>query len=455
MGKTLTLSKFVEEIYFDDLPSEVINMTKRCIYDYLGCSIFATQTEMGKIMRETCIEGNFGKSTIFPAFEDRYDASFAALANGTFAHGFEIDDINLASVSHPGAVVISAALALAQERGASGKTLIEAIVAGYEVMARVGSTVSSAHVDYGHHPTASHGTFGAAAAAAKIMHLSSEQIAWAFGIAGSLASGLMQFSISGTMVKRIHAGKAAQQGVIVAKLAEKGFTGPTDILEGKYGYCKVYRGTLAEDEVNLDAIDADLGKNYAIMDTAVKPSPACGCLHSVIDCVQEIRRKPGFNIDKIEKIVVLGHHNLVEFHNDYTPDSILAAQYSLPFTVGLCLACDIEDAGIYLDEEVLHNERAIALGKLVIPQFDEAINDLFPDKFGGGVEFHMSDGTVLKHTVSAQRGSADNPFTDEEVTRKFKKLATSVISERQVDEIQARVDSLEQITDIGSLFELM
>ena len=171
MGKTLKLAEFIESISYADLPEEVIACAKRCLFDYFGCAIFATQTNMGQIINAVCQEGGSCVSTTLSDMKGSYEASFAALANGTCAQGFELDDVHLPSVSHPGAVVISAALALGEERGVDGKRFIEAVVAGYEAMARIGSTVGSAHVDHGFHPTASHGTFGAAAAAAKILNL--------------------------------------------------------------------------------------------------------------------------------------------------------------------------------------------------------------------------------------------------------------------------------------------
>lgn len=451
-GQTMALAGFVAGLQYEKLPPAVRNMVKRCLFDTLGCSIFATQTDMGRLIIQLCTEGNFGSSNIFPEFAGEYEASFAAFSNGTCAHGFELDDVHLPSVSHPGAAVIPAAIALAQERGADGKTLMEAIVAGYEVMARIGSTIGSAHVDHGFHPTSSYGTFGAAAACAKILGLDAQHTAWALGLAGSLASGLFQFSISGSMVKRIHAGKAAQQGVLVAKLAGSGFTGPTDILEGQYGFCRVYRGTLAEEDIKWGELTDGLGERNAIMETAVKPSAACGCLHAVIEAVQDLKETPAFDASKIEKIVVRGHRNLVEEHNIYEPVSILSAQYSLPFCVGMTLVRDIEDASLYLNEAILRDPQILAYASLVSAELDEEIDALFPARFGAKVDIELEDGTVLSKTVYAQKGSAENPFTDEEIRRKFQKLAGSVISGVAIATIGERIETLETLASTKELF---
>lgn len=452
MGKTTNLTDFLSKITYKNLPKDVVEMTKKCIFDYIGCTVFAAQTDMGQIVRAVCKEGNFGKSNIFPSLQGKYDAGYAALANGTCAHGFEIDDVHLPSISHPGAVVISTALALGQEREVTGKKFIEAIVAGYEAMARIGSALGAAHVDFGHHPTASHGVFGAAATAAKILGLTSEQMACAFGLAGSLASGLMQFSLSGTMVKRIHAGKAAQQGVIVAKLAEKGFTGPTDILEGDFGYCAVYRGNQSREDVEMDLIDVDLGKHYWIMETAVKPSPACGCLHAVIECMQKINKEEGFRPEEVTEIIVRGHKNLVEVHNDYTPKSILAAQYSLPFTIGLSMAANIEDPSIYLAEEVLNNKQALKYASLVKTEPDEEIQRQFPKRFGAKVEVKTSGGKIYHQTVYAQKGSAENPFSLGEVVKKYSMLTENTLSKEESNKLEAVIKSMENVKNVRDLF---
>ena len=452
MGKTLKLAEFIESISYADLPEEVIACAKRCLFDYFGCAIFATQTNMGQIINAVCQEGGSGVSTILSDMKGSYEASFAALANGTCAHGFELDDVHLPSVSHPGAVVISAALALGEERGVDGKRFIEAVVAGYEAMARIDSTVGSAHVDHGFHPTASHGTFGAAAAAAKILNLNKEQIANAFGIAGSLASGIMQFSISGTMVKRIHAGKAAQQGVIIAKLAERGFTGPNDVLEGGYGYCTVFRGLLNKEEIDFDAIDRDLSVRYKILDTMIKPSPACGCLHAVVEGLVNIRQDADFRLSDVKEIRVLGHHNLAEMHNDYAPDTILGAQYSLPFTAAMSLVHDIENAGNYLDESILQDEEVLHTAKLIVPVFDEEIEQYFPEHFSAAVEVVMNDGKVYREVIIDPKGTAENPFSDHDVKRKYSKLVSSVLSKEAAEALAGNIERITSLSNIKDLF---
>lgn len=451
MDETMTLSTFAAQLRYEMLPPQVVRAAKNCILDYLGCAIFATQTDMGKIITEFCREGNNGSSTILPGGGGWYDASFAALANGTCAHGFELDDINLPSISHPGAPVIAAALALGEERGVDGKRLIEAVTVGYELMARTGTPIADASLARGYHPTGTFGTFGATAAACKILNLDGQHTAWALGLAGSLASGLGQFSISGSMVKRLHAGKAAQQGVIAAKLAERGFTEPTDILEGKLGFCRAYRGDMDPQEIDWSVLTDGLGQRYAIQETTVKPSAACGVLHAVIECIQTIRQRMQFEADEVQDILVKGHRNLVSAHNVTEPNSILAAQYSLPFTVGMCLNGDIEDPSPYLSDAILRDPGVLATGRKVRTELNPELDRLFPAQFGARVVITLKDGRTAEETVYHQKGSAGNPFTQAELERKYRKLAGSVLQPAEVDAMCKNVEKLEALSDVGQL----
>lgn len=451
MGMTAQIADFVEQLQYDNLPDDVIESAKKCILDFFGCALFATQTDMGKIITKYCKEGNSGYASIFPDFEGKYNPANAALANGTLAHGFELDDINTISISHPGSVVISAAMAIGEDRGIDGKRLIEAVVAGYDVMSRVGSTIAAAHIAKGFHPTGSFGVFGATAAACKILGLNNKQIENAFGIAGSMASGLTQFSINGSMVKRIHAGKSAQQGVIVSQLAEKGFTGPADIFEGDLGFCRTFRGDESM-EIKWERLTDKLGEKYCIAETTFKPSAACGVLHAVVEALENCRKNPLFDIDKIEKIIVGGSKNSAFGHNVYEPESILSAQYSLPFTVGVALTRDIQDPSFYLDNSILKDQRILSLGRKVTTYLDDEIEAIFPDKFGAKVEVVLTDGTILSDKILSPKGSSSNPFSFDELQNKYYKLAKTVLPEKNAAAISQKIKQIENSNNIRKMF---
>ncbi|HWR08787.1 MmgE/PrpD family protein [Sporomusa sp.] len=454
MNETRVLSEFIADISYDKLPDRVIAAVKKCLIDYVGVAAFASQTDMGKIITSFCSRNNFGHATILPDCKAEYGPSMAAMANGTLAHGFELDDINTPSASHPGAVIMAASIALGEEIDADGKQLIEAIVAGYEVMMRAGVSIAVHHLRKGFHPTASFGTFGATAACAKLLGLNADQVESALGLAGSFASGLAQFSVKGSMVKRIHAGKAAEQGVIIAQLAKDGFKGPAEILEGKFGFCRVFKD--ADYEPDYGLITKGLGETYAVEDITVKPSAACGVLHPVVDCLEIIKKNADFvpDLDAVDKIIVKGHTNLVEEHNTYEPDSILTAQYSLPFTVGLSFWGNVNDAKNYLDVSILKNPTILAWGRKVTTQFDQEVQSTCPALFGAKVEVVMTDGRSYKAHVRCAKGGTENPYTFDEVAEKYKVLVADVFTPEMAENIAMKVRSVEKLKSVRNLFEI-
>ncbi|WHH61129.1 MmgE/PrpD family protein [Petroclostridium sp. X23] len=446
MGQTRQLAEFVSSLQYEKLPKEVVASVKKCLLDYFGCTLFATQTDMGKIIIDYSKQGNSGHATILPDFEQAFNPANAALANGSCAHGFELDDVSAISISHPGACVIPAVLALAEERGISGKRTIEAIVAGYEVMVRVGSTIAGAHIAKGFHPTASFGTFGATAGCCKLLGLTADQTENAFGIAGSLASGLTQFSISGSMVKRIHAGKSAQQGVIVSQLAEKGFTGPAGIFEAELGFCRVFRDDSSK--ILWDRLTDGLGESYAIIDTTFKPSPTCGVLHTSVECIDRMKQNPIFDAAKIQKILVFGSKNLAHTHNVFTPDSILAAQYSLPFTLAMACLGDLADPTPYLSNDILSDQSVLELAKKVETEFDPEQETWYPQHFSAKVSVFFEDGTVLHEEIMDPKGSAISPFTYDELYNKYKKLSANIVSEAVATQLSERISKVEEFASM-------
>jgi 2-methylcitrate dehydratase PrpD len=451
MKETQELSEFVYSTSLNKVPDRVLNLVKDYILDLIGVGIFATKTPWGKIIIDFCRENSAsGNSTIFGVSSERYKPLLAALANGTCAHGFELDDVHSPSISHPGAVTIPAALSLGETCNASGKKLLESVIVGYEVMGRIGAVISKSHIAKGFHPTGTFGVFGAGAACSKILDLSREEIQDAFGIAGSSASGIMQFSIGGSMVKRIHAGNAAEQGMKSALLARKGFTGPREILEGKYGFFRVF--TDIDGRIDWGEMLKGLGKKYMIEEISTKSSPACNILHPVVDCIEWISTKRKINEDQVEEILVSGHENLIHEHNTYEPDSILSAQYSLPFTVGLAIKGKIHDPSVYLDESILKNKEILKIGSKVKTKLDDNIQKAFPGKFGAKVSIKFGDGEIIEKMVSTPKGSYDNPFSQDELEIKFRTLVRDSLEENKADLLIRRIYSIESLKNIRELF---
>jgi 2-methylcitrate dehydratase PrpD len=345
--------------------------------------------------------------------------SIAALINGTAAHGYELDDTHDASMSHPGAVVIPAATALAAEIGASVDELIAAIACGYEAMTRVGMAADAHQViQDGHHPTALFGGFGAATAAARLLHLDEHGLARAWGHVLSLAGGSMQFSDEpeGTTVKRLHAGYAAQNGVLAAELAARGVSAPARALDGKYGFLALYAKRPRIDELSVKA-----GVPLQIHRISIKPYSCCRLFHSLIDGLREVSE--GFKLpdEAIKRIDVSGPDCMLDQHMLRRPTSVMAAQYSMPFIVGATLAYGPHRFDAYREDR-LRDARIMAIIDKVEGAADAEIEAQFPSHMGTAVAITLSDGSVRTARVMDSRGTPANPLSLDELTGKAQGL---------------------------------
>lgn len=225
---TRDLARFAAELTFEKIPPPVVEHIKLCLLDTFGCGLFGSTLPWSKIVADFARDlGGKRESTVWGR-NFKVSAPNAALANGTAVHSFELDDLHKTSIVHPGSIAVSPALAMAEHiGGCNGKEFLTAVIAGYEVAIRVGMSVGTSHLERGYHPTGTNGTFGAGAAAGRILGLNADKMTEDLGIAGTQAAGLMAAQYS-AMVKRMHAGRAAQSGVYGALLAQKGLTGITN-----------------------------------------------------------------------------------------------------------------------------------------------------------------------------------------------------------------------------------
>lgn len=251
MDETRRLTEFVAKASYGGLPNDVIERAKVLILDYIGCSIFGSQMEWSKMVVDFVRDRSaHGECTVI-THDWTTTEPYAALTNAVMGHAFEIDDVNQEGLTHPGTVVIPAALAVAERNHVDGRLFLCSVVMGYEVAVRVGASVGWPHMVRGFHTVGTNGPFGAAAAAGKALGLSYDELLSAIGIVGSMVGGLMEFQRdpTGPPVKRLHAGIAAQNGVTAALLAQKGYRGPATILEGTWGFGKAYSDTFQPEKI--------------------------------------------------------------------------------------------------------------------------------------------------------------------------------------------------------------
>ncbi|HBW33847.1 MmgE/PrpD family protein [Desulfosporosinus sp. BICA1-9] len=444
MGISLELARFIKQLNFESLPDEVVLATKNAFLDWLGSAAAGAQREPGRIVLSIVEElGGKEEATLISTGE-KTSSILAAMVNGAISHIVELDDVHKASIIHAGAPIIPAALAAVEKIGAGGRELIEGIVAGYEVAIRIGEAVTPAHYYYWH-TTATVGTFGAAAAAGKILGLSEEQLVHTLGTAGTQAAGLWEFLADGAMSKHLHPGKAALNGLLAALLARQGFTGASRILEGEKGFVRA-----TAKEYDLSKITNGLGQSYKIVENCIKIHASCRHTHHAIDLVLDLVKKHGLTPAQIAKIIVRTYPIALDLTGNYQPDTLYAAKFSLPFCVAL--AAKQRKAGLRdFNELTLVDPSIRTLMSRVELIADQEVTALYPAKWPAIVEITDLAGQIYTQRTDYPAGDPENPISQAELEHKFRELASSHFGVPRVEMLVAAIRQLEDITNLSGL----
>ena len=450
---TAGLARFITDLRYERIPSEVISHVKICILDTLGCALYGSTLPWGKIVVQFVKECGAGRGALIWGDGAEVPSPNAPLANGTLVHSFELDDIYRGGSLHTGAVTLPAADAmLSQVDQASGKDYLTAVVAGFETGCRVGRANGISQLRRGFHPTGITGTFAAGAAAAKLLRLDERQTLQALGIAGTQGAGLMAAQ-EGSMVKRMHPGRAAQSGVYGALLAAKGFTGIENILEAPYGgFCS----TLS-DRADIDLITKKLGEEYVSLNIGFKVYPCCANNHTSLDGLANIRTAhPGLRAGDVKKIVVsTTHSSKLHVGWPYVPDSVTTAQMNLSYCLAAALIDGEFSVGQVAEDSIGRKdilETAQRIEVVEDPELD-SLGDRF--RYAVQLEVVLTDGTSLKERVLHAKGSEENPVGDTELEEKFRLLASKAIKESQVERLYDTVHRLETVADVRILSTLL
>ena len=389
-----------------------------CVIDTLGAIAYGSEQPWSMAAARHALATGGGGACTVVGLADPASPAMAAFANGTAAHAFELDDVHEEAVNHPGAVVVPAALAVAEDIDASGLAFLEAVVVGYEAMARAGLAVGPvSHMLAGFHPTSMSGVFGAAAAAAQLRGLDAARLNHAFGIAASLASGTMEFAASGGMAKRIHAGRAAEGGIMAAALAADGFEGAGDGLAGRHGFCRVFT-----DDPRPELLVEGLGERWMIDEITVKPYASCSDVHPMVQATSELVAEHGVRAIDVERIVVHTTTKVSELNDMDGTTSVMAAQYSAQFNVAAAVLADPSDPAMFSPERISDSALAALQARVTLVR-DPSFDATYAWKQGARVEITTTGGRVLERTVHGQRGSMHDPLSDAEIESKFQILA--------------------------------
>jgi 2-methylcitrate dehydratase PrpD len=452
---TAAVADFVSGLTYDAIPDAVRSRIKLLVLDSLGCALYAARLPWSQILRNTLEAVDDSRSIGIWGTDRRLSAPHAALANGTQVQGFELDDVHRHGVLHVGAVTLPAVLAIAETRPEmSGRDLLTAIVAGYEIGPRVGMTMGQEHIGQGWHSGATLGVFSAGAGAARALGLDAERTVHALGIAGTQAAGLMAAQY-GAMVKRMHAGRSAQSGLYGALLAEAGFTGIRDVFEAPYGgFCSTF--SRSPDWVNMEHLRDGLGTTFETMRISLKFYSCVGSNHTTLDAVRAIRDRRPFGLDDLERIVVHGSRVTVDHVGwPYKPEGLTSAQLNLPF----CVATLLLEGDAFVEQftpDVVDDPERIALSRKVEVVEDPAITARgSTSRHMVRVDVHLKDGTVETETREAPRGSEKSFASEAEIVGKFRKLAKGVLTDDQLETLIEAVLGMERLEQASRIPQLL
>jgi len=442
---------FLVRTRFDDLSAEVVQQAKKLILDLIGVSLAGYKSMVfPKMVVGYVLElGGKPEATVIQG-KKKIPAVHAAFANASCAHALDMDDGHRFAASHPGAVIIPAAIAAAELTGADTKSLIAGVVVGYDVMVRIGKAINPSSLNRGFHITGITGTFGAAAAVANIIGLSREKIIAALGMAGLQSAGLIRVNHEeeGSMVKPITPATAALSGLLSCILAKKGASGPLQIFEGEDGFLNAFA-----DEVKMNILTQNLGLDYEICDVYLKLYSACRHAHAPIDAAFEAFRKSDCKIGEIDKIIVETYPAAVRLAGIPHATTPSAGRFSIPFSVALALVKKGAGADKY-SEENIRDEGIQRLSEKVELSVGDKWAKLYPDKRGATVRIMGSQNREWSSEVELAKGEPENPASWDEIYNKFHANATLLISEKNAKKLGDSIMNLENFP-IGVLTKFL
>ncbi len=413
------IGEFAVAARSQEIPEAVTHAAVRCVVDWFAAAIPGARMEPIHLLAAALAdEGGHGQSRLLRDGR-MVPARTAALLNGAAAHVAELDDIYSPGLYHPGAPTIAAALAVGEARDVDGPALLRAVAMGYEIGDRLAEAVAPAHYEFWH-PTGTVGAVGAAAAVAELLALDAERFAHALATAATLGAGLQQAFRSDAMSKPLHAGHAAEVGVLAALAAEIGVTGAPDVLEGEAGF-----GRAMSTNVRWEMLTAGLGQDWRITRTTIKPHVGCGHTFPAVDAALDLRRA-GIDAGQIERIAVRTYGVAARVAGIAAPRTAFEAKFSIPFCVATAFLRGAVRFAAFDDEQ--RDERAIwdlieRTEVIIGPEFEGA----FPRQRGASITVTLADGSSHTATRWTRRGDPGDPLTDDELREKFDELVGAVL----------------------------
>jgi 2-methylcitrate dehydratase PrpD len=414
------------------------------------CAIAGSAMPVSRALLSYFEESDATRSATVIGSSVRLSAPNAAMVNGANVHGLDFDDGHTHSSAHPAGVIFPAVLAAAEQHGADAKAIVVATVAGYDVMLRIAAAMHPASARRGFHNTALAGVFGSAAAVASVLELDAQRCGHALGLAGSFAGGTREYLDEGAEVKRIHPGKAARDGLLCAEFARRGVTGPSKILEGRYGFFHTHAGG----EVKWARLFEGLGQRFEISDIYFKPYPCCRHYHAVIDGICALREQHRFCAEDVTHVDLGIYAVGVNGHDHKHCGNLLDAQMSAPCAAALALLDGKVSASQFLPQS-LNRPEVRALIQCIDAHVDEECERIYPGRRSGAVQIMLRDGRKLEARILDPKGEAGNPMSDADLEAKLRANCEPIVGASRCDELLQQVWHFEALNNIREFLEVL
>jgi 2-methylcitrate dehydratase PrpD len=442
------LAHFAVNLSLDSVPPEVLRAAKSLVIDTVGVASYGSLFPWSQsILRFAQATSAAGHARLFGVDGVRMSAPQAALCNGAFSHAFEQDSLRKPGAGvHPGATVLAPAWAVAEECDASGANLLKAVIAGCEVMFRIGAASLHSSEKKGFHAPGLTGPYGSAVASGLLLGLNESQMVSALGIAGSLSAGLMAFTKSnqGSDVKRLHLGRAAEAGVVAAMLAKEGLDGPETILEGRFGFLEAYC-----DDSNAELLTTNLGSSWETSKTCLKAFPCHITAHTPIESLRVLMGEHRFIAEQVAQIHLEVSEKVLSHHVIREPSDIKQAQYSTPFCVAWALHHDPYQPG-NMNDAILHDELV-----------RQTCRDIQLSPFSQSEKKNSAWSSLLRVTLKSGKvyelwsdeflGSPNKPLNSTQLQQRFFQLTEGCLNKEQWWIALNSVQDLASLRDLPDL----
>ena len=444
-------ANFIAGTTYEALPDEIVTAAKERILDTIGAAVAGSANwEYKDNFLNACRSFGQGCWNVIGSPTREFPLSRAAMINSTFAHAIELDDGHKNAGVHAGASVVPTALTLGAGFESSGKDVITAVVLGYDIVYRLASSMAPYQIEKGFHPSGNDDTVGAAAVAGKLMRLDEKQTANGLGLSALYSSGLMEATVNGQSSKCIQVGNASYEGIAAATYAKNGMEGTLSAFEGKSGFFRA-----KSENVDAEKVCEGLGEKFYITDTYSKLYPTARHAQPAIEAVLDLSDEYGFGWDDVERVWVGTHkvaYNMTGVIK--SPKDSSEAKFSIPYGVAIALREHAFGVG-HLSDKYTQDRTNIHLASLVTVEVDPEVQALYPRRRGAKVEVFLKDGRSLKREVYDLKGSPANPVGWDEIEKKFRANAQSILDGETADNIVHIVARFDQLDNLRGFMEML